>query len=99
LSLPQSVVSFLLTGKVAIPSLESPAGIEVTRFWKETYHRVASISIGPVTFEDEVKKILETPKEVRAVAMTPLGYPNQSPSQKFRKSLNEIVIYSYEKYE
>ena len=47
--------------------------------------------------EDEVKKILEIPKEVRPVAMTPLGYPNQPPSQKFRKSLNEIVC--YEKYE
>jgi hypothetical protein len=40
----------LLIGKVAIPSLESPAGIELTRFWKETYNRVASTSIGPVTF-------------------------------------------------
>jgi len=40
----------LLIGKVAIPSLESPAGIEVTRFWKETFDRVASISIGPVRF-------------------------------------------------
>lgn len=39
----------LLIGKVAIPSLESPAGIEVTRFWKETYNRVASISVGPVS--------------------------------------------------
>jgi hypothetical protein len=39
----------LLIGKVAISSLESPAGIEVTRFWKETYNRVASITIGPVT--------------------------------------------------
>jgi nitroreductase len=47
--------------------------------------------------EDEVKKILEIPKEVRAVAMTPLGNPSEPPSQKFRKSLNEIVC--YEKYE
>ena len=47
--------------------------------------------------EGEVKRILKIPKEVRAVAMTPLGYPNEPPSQKFRKSLNEIVC--YEKYE
>ncbi len=47
--------------------------------------------------EGEVKKILKIPKEVRAVAMTPLGYPNEPPSQKFRKSLNEIVC--YERYE
>jgi nitroreductase len=47
--------------------------------------------------EDEVKKILNIPKEVRVVAMTPLGYPNQSPSQKFRKNLDQIVC--FEKYE
>jgi nitroreductase len=47
--------------------------------------------------EDEAKKILSVPKDVRVVAMTPLGYPNQPPSQKSRKTLNEIVC--YEKYE
>lgn len=40
----------LLIGKVAIPSLESPAGVEVTRFWKEAYDRIISISVGPVSF-------------------------------------------------
>ena len=47
--------------------------------------------------EDEVKKILKIPDSVRVVAMIPLGYPNQSPSQKFRKGLNRIVC--FEKYE
>ena len=47
--------------------------------------------------EDEVKKILNIPDHVRVVAMTPLGYPNQPPSQKFRKSLDQIVC--FEKYE
>ena len=47
--------------------------------------------------EVEVKKILNIPKEVRVVAMTPLGYPNQSPSPKSRKSLDQIVC--YERYE
>jgi nitroreductase len=47
--------------------------------------------------EDEVKKVLNIPKEIRVVAMTPVGYPNQSPSQKFRKSLEQIAC--YEKYE
>ena len=47
--------------------------------------------------EDEAKKILSVPNNVRVVAMTPLGYPNQSPSRKFRKSLDQIVC--YEKYE
>ena len=47
--------------------------------------------------EDETKKILNIPEHVRVVAVIPLGYPNQPPSQKFRKSLNEILC--YEKYE
>jgi len=47
--------------------------------------------------EDEVKRILKIPEEARVVAMTPLGYPNQPPSQKFRKSLDQIVCYG--KYE
>jgi nitroreductase len=47
--------------------------------------------------EDEVKKILKIPEDVRVVAMTPLGYPNQPSSQRFRKSLNQIVC--FEKYE
>jgi len=47
--------------------------------------------------QDETKKILNIPEEVRVVAMTPLGYPNQPPSRKFRKRLDQIVC--YEKYE
>ena len=47
--------------------------------------------------EDETKKILSIPEHVRVVAMTPLGYPNQPPSKKIRKSLDQIVC--YEKYE
>jgi nitroreductase len=47
--------------------------------------------------EDETKKILSIPEHIRVVAMTPLGYPNQPPSQKSRRTLDQIV--SYEKYE
>jgi nitroreductase len=47
--------------------------------------------------EEEVKKILKIPEHVRAVAMTPLGYPNQPPSKKSRKRLDQIVC--FEKYE
>jgi nitroreductase len=47
--------------------------------------------------EDEVKKILKIPESVRVVAMTPLGYPNQPPSQRSRKGLDQIVC--FEKYE
>ena len=47
--------------------------------------------------EDETKKILNIPEHVRVVAMTPLGYPDEPPSQKSRKGLNQIVC--FEKYE
>ena len=47
--------------------------------------------------EDEVKEILKIPKSIRVVAMIPLGYSNQSPSQRSRKALDQIVC--FEKYE
>src|SRR4030065_2497822 len=47
--------------------------------------------------EDETKKILNVPEQVRVVTMTPLGYPDQPPSQKSRKDLDQIVCYG--KYE
>ena len=47
--------------------------------------------------ENEVKKILKIPEHIRVVAMTPLGYPNQPPTQKSRKALDQIVC--FEKYE
>jgi nitroreductase len=47
--------------------------------------------------EDEVKETLEIPEPIRVVAMIPLGYPNQPPSQRPRKALDQIVC--MEKYE
>jgi len=47
--------------------------------------------------EDEAKKLLNIPEGVRVVAMTPLGYPDELPSKKSRKSLDQIVC--FEKYE
>jgi nitroreductase len=41
--------------------------------------------------ESEVKDILGIPPHVRVVAMTPLGYPAESPEAKPRKGLEEIV--------
>ncbi len=43
--------------------------------------------------EDEVKRILNIPESIRVVAMTPLGYPKESPSPRFRKSLDQIVCF------
>ena len=47
--------------------------------------------------EDETKKILNVPEDVRVVAMTPLGYPDEPPSKKSRKRLDQIIC--FEKYE
>lgn len=41
--------------------------------------------------EEEVKKILDIPPDVRVVAMSPLGYPSHPLPARPRKSLEEIV--------
>ncbi|HHW40531.1 MAG TPA: nitroreductase [Syntrophomonadaceae bacterium] len=46
--------------------------------------------------ENRVKEILGIPPGVRVVAMTPLGYPAESPAARPRKSLDEVV--SYERF-
>ncbi|HXX34512.1 MAG TPA: nitroreductase family protein [Thermodesulfobacteriota bacterium] len=43
--------------------------------------------------ENEVKNILKIPENVRVVTMTPVGYPDQPPSQGSRKSLKQIVCF------
>jgi nitroreductase len=47
--------------------------------------------------EEEVKKILNIPKEMRVVEIMPLGYPKFTPAPKPRKKLEEIVF--YDKYQ
>lgn len=46
--------------------------------------------------EKEVKAILNVPEEVRVLALTPLGYPEEIPAFRGRKSLDEII--SYDRY-
>jgi len=46
--------------------------------------------------EDEVKSVLDVPEDVRVLALTPLGYPDEEPKDRGRKRLEEIV--SYEKF-
>ncbi|MCF6466664.1 nitroreductase family protein [Clostridium sp. Cult2] len=43
--------------------------------------------------ENMVKDVLDIPEEVRVVSITPLGYPDESPSPRPRKSLDQIVCY------
>lgn len=44
--------------------------------------------------EAKVKKALGVPDNIRVVATTPLGYPDQQPDPRPRKSLSEIVSYN-----
>jgi len=44
-------------------------------------------------YESEVKDILKIPELIRVVTMLPLGYPDQLPTGKTRKSLDMIVCY------
>jgi nitroreductase len=41
--------------------------------------------------ENGVRKILGVPDHVRVVAMTPLGYPDETPAGRPRKSMGEVV--------
>ena len=47
--------------------------------------------------EDVAKRALGVPENIRVVAFTPLGYPDETPSPRPRKALSEIV--SYNQYE
>ena len=45
-------------------------------------------------YEDEVKKILGIPAEIRVVALLPIGYPKDpSPVRKYRLPLEKILMY------
>lgn len=44
--------------------------------------------------QDEVKKLLGIPDGVRVVVLLPIGYPDESPSPRPRKSLEEIIAYN-----
>ena len=47
--------------------------------------------------EEPAKKALGVPENIRLVATTPLGYPDESPEPRGRKELEEIT--SFDKYE
>ena len=41
--------------------------------------------------EDDAKKAVHTPKDVRPVAMIPVGYPNEAPKPTIRRPISEFV--------
>lgn len=44
--------------------------------------------------EATVKEVLGIPEEIRVVALTPLGYPDEQPSPRPRRKFEEIVCYN-----
>jgi nitroreductase len=47
--------------------------------------------------ETTVKALLQIPPAVKVLALTPLGFPNEAPADRGRRSLDRILC--YEKYE
>ena len=47
--------------------------------------------IGRLGRDEEVKRVLGIPGHLKVIAVTPMGYPNESPPPKGRKPLGEIV--------
>ena len=47
--------------------------------------------IGRLGADETIKKALEIPEHIRVIAVTPLGYPDETPSPKPRKPLSEII--------
>jgi nitroreductase len=49
--------------------------------------------IGRLGRDETLKEVLSIPDHVTVVAVTPLGYPDEAPDPKTRKSLSEIIHY------
>jgi nitroreductase len=47
--------------------------------------------------EEKVREALDIPEDVRVIAMTPLGYPDEAPEKSPRKNLEELIL--YERYQ
>lgn len=41
--------------------------------------------------EDEIRKVINAPKDMRPVALIPVGYPNESPDARPRRPLGEVM--------
>jgi nitroreductase len=41
--------------------------------------------------EDQIRKIINAPQEIRPIALIPLGFPNEAPTARKRRPLSQIV--------
>ena len=51
--------------------------------------------MGKMGIDETIKQVLKIPEHVKVVAVTPLGYPAETPGPKTRKTLSEIVHYEH----
>lgn len=58
-----------------------------------TDHGLGTCWIGRLGRDEKMKSALGIPERMKVVALTPLGYPDESPPSKERKPLREIVHY------
>jgi nitroreductase len=64
-----------------------------------TYLILAAWSLGLGTCwignfnEEKIKEVLGITDDVKVIAITPLGYPDESPEPRGRKNISEIVVY------
>jgi nitroreductase len=49
--------------------------------------------IGRLGRDETIKAVLSIPDHVTVVAVTPLGYPDETPDPKARKAISEIIHY------
>jgi len=76
---------FLIDLAIAIENMALTAwDLDVGSCWVGTFN------------EDQVKKLLDVPRNLRVVSILTLGYPDEKPRAKYRRPLHEIVY--YEKY-
>jgi len=50
--------------------------------------------IGRLGRDETIKMVLGIPENTMVVAITPLGYPDETPGPKTRKALSEIIHYN-----
>ncbi len=49
--------------------------------------------MGKLGIDETIKQVLNIPEHIKVVAVTPLGYPAETPGPKTRKTMSEIVHY------
>lgn len=90
----------VLVGIATDPGIVMPCGqptgvVDVSIAFSFMLLEATELGLGTVWLgafnEGTVKQILGIPEQMRVIAMTPLGYPDQSPASRPRKDSGEII--------